>query len=56
MAEFLTIHPLFLEQIRQMAQAKKIEFKICNDAFTASLEEMQDFRTFVDKVKENIGK
>ena len=55
-AEFLTIRPLYLEQMRQMAQAHKIEFTICHDAFTVSPEELQDFRTFVDKVKETRGK
>jgi hypothetical protein len=55
-AEFLTIRPLLLEQIRHMAKAKKIEFTICNDAYTVSPEEMKDFRTFVDKVRENVRK
>ena len=55
-AEFLTIRPLYLEQMRQMAQAHKIEYTICHDAFTARPEELQDFRTFVDTVKETRGK
>ena len=55
-AEFLTICPLSLEQMWQMAQAHKIECTICHDTFTVSPEELQDFLTFVDKVKETKGK
>ncbi len=55
-AEFLTIQPLTIGQVRQMAQATTIAFTICDDEFTASPEEMQDFRTFMDKVREQGGK
>ncbi len=55
-AEFLTIQPLTIGQMRQLAQATRIVFTICNDEFTASPEEMQDFRTFMDKVREQGGK
>jgi hypothetical protein len=51
-AEFLTIQPLTIGQMRQMAQATMIACTICNEEFTASPEEMQDFRTFRDKVRE----
>jgi hypothetical protein len=48
----LTIKPVSIEQIKQLSQAKKVEFKVCNDEFTATSEEVQDFGTFFSRLHE----
>lgn len=50
--EFLVISPVTINQIEQLAQAKKVEFKVCNDEYTANTTEMNDFRVFLSKLRE----
>ncbi len=50
--EFLIIAPVTLKQIEQLARAKKVEFKVCNDEYTATTNEMDDFRVFLSKLRE----
>lgn len=45
--EYLIIAPVPLSALQQMAAAKKVEFKVCNDEFTLNKEEMADLRKFV---------
>jgi hypothetical protein len=49
--ETLYISPLSMKQLELMARAKKIEFKVCNDEYSASPEELLDLRTFFSKMK-----
>jgi hypothetical protein len=48
-AEYVMIHHVPLKKIEQLAQAKKVEFKICNDEYTATTEEVKDFGIFLSK-------
>ena len=49
--ETLTISSVSMKQIELMARAKKIEFKVCNDEYSVSTEELEDLRTFFSKIK-----
>jgi hypothetical protein len=49
--ETLNISPISMQQLELMARAKKIEFKVCNDEYSASPEELQDLRAFFSKIK-----
>jgi hypothetical protein len=41
-----------MAQIERLARAKKVEWKVCNDEYTATDEELQDLRTFLIKMKD----
>lgn len=45
--ELLTIVPVPLSALQQMAVVKKVEFKVCNDEFMLNKGEMEDLRKFV---------
>lgn len=46
--EHLAITPVPLSALQQMATAQKVEFKVCNDEFTLTTEEMKDLKRFVE--------
>jgi hypothetical protein len=52
--EYVRIRSLTMKQIEEMAQSKKIEYKICNDEYTVTPEDMRDIRTFYTKMKQYI--
>jgi hypothetical protein len=49
-SEYLVIDQVPLKKIEQLAQAKKVEFKLCNDEYTATTEEVKDFGIFLSKL------
>jgi hypothetical protein len=50
--ETLMIAPVTIEQIEQLAQAKKVEFRVCNDEYEATAEEMTDLHVFLSKMRD----
>ena len=54
--ETLLIAPVTIEQIEQLAQAKKVEFRVCNDEYEATAEEMNDLRDFLLKLSQSAPK
>jgi hypothetical protein len=54
--EQLIIANVPIKQIEQLAQAKKVEFKVCNDEYMATTEEVKDFGIFFSKLRESAPK
>ena len=49
--EHISISPVTMAQIESLARAKKVEWKVCNDEYTATVEELDDLRNFLIKLK-----